>query len=296
MEDKDYYQILGVKRDATEKEIKRAYRQLARKHHPDVNPGKRAEERFKEINEAYEVLSDPEQRRKYDELGVHWRQAAQAGGRGPGAWGPGQTHVQYADLDDLLGGKGDVSDLLHNLLRGKGTRPTPGQPAPGWDVRGQVLEYTAQVTLEEAFHGATRTLVTDGSKVEVRIPPGVRTGSRLVVGAGGGNDIYLVVEVLPHARFTLEGHDLRLVVLVDVPTAALGGEVAVTTLKGEVLMKIPPETQSGTVLRLRGQGMPHLDDPASRGDLYAEVRIQLPPRLSEKEKDLYRQLAELRRK
>lgn len=293
MEDKDYYQVLGVKRGATEKEIKRAYRQLARKHHPDVNPGKRSEERFKEINEAYEVLSDPEQRKKYDELGVHWREAAQAGGRGPGARGAGQTNVQYADLDDLLGGKGDFSDLLHNLLRGKGTRFTAGQPDPGWSVRGQVLEYTAQVTLEEAFRGTTRALVADGRKVEVRIPPGVRTGSRIAV---GGIDAQLVVELLPHPRFAIEGHDLRVVVPVDVHTAALGGEVAVATITGEVLMKIPPETQGGTVLRLRGQGMPHLEAPTSRGDLYAEVRIQLPARLSQKEKDLYRQLAELRRK
>ncbi|HAI21819.1 MAG TPA: hypothetical protein DCM14_08000, partial [Clostridiales bacterium UBA8153] len=211
MQYRDYYQILGVQRSATEKEIKRAYRQLARKHHPDVNPGKRAEERFKEINEAYEVLSDPEQRRKYDELDAHGREApgGRAGGRGPGAPGSGQPHVKYADLDDLLGGTGDSSELLQNLFRARGRRSAPGNEAPGWFVRGAAFEYATPVTLEEAFRGVTRQLIADGRTVEVRIPPGVRTGSRIAVSVDGGADVHLVVEVLPHPRFTVDGHDLR---------------------------------------------------------------------------------------
>jgi curved DNA-binding protein len=311
MEYKDYYKILGVERNAAEKEIKRAYRQLARKYHPDVNPGDRkAEERFKEINEAYEVLSDAEKRRKYDELGANYQRWQRAGGRpGDFDWSQwmggapgGRVHVEYGDLNDLFGGAGGFSDFFQSIFGGMGARSSgPFQQGYG-SARGQDVEQPVQITLEEAFGGTKRLLQSRGRRLEVKIPPGVRTGSRVRVageggpGRGGGaaGDLYLVIEVLPNPRFRVDGDDLRVRVPVDVYTAVLGGEVPVPTLKGQVMLKIPPETQSGKVFRLRGQGMPRLGASDTRGDLYAEVEIQLPQRLSDRERELFRQLAELR--
>ena len=311
MEYRDYYEVLGVGRNASEREIKRAYRQLARKYHPDVNPGDRtAEERFKEINEAYEVLSDPEKRRKYDELGANYRRWQRMGGR-PGdfdwsqwmAGGPagGRVHVEYGDLSDLFGG--GFSDFFQSIFGGMG--PTmPGAERRTGPARGRDFEQPVQITLEEAFAGTTRLLRSDGRTLEVKIPAGVRTGSRVRVagegspGRGGAprGDLYLLVEVLPHPRFRVDGDDLRVEVAVDLYTAVLGGEVAVPTPKGQVMLKIPPETQGAQVFRLRGQGMPRLRDPSSRGDLYAEIRIDVPQKLSERERELFRQLAQLRRR
>jgi len=316
MEYKDYYKILGVDRNASEKEIKRAYRQLARKWHPDVNPGDHtAEERFKEINEAYEVLSDPEKRRKYDELGANYQQWQRSGGRPgdfdfsqwfAGAPGGGRVRVEYGDLSDLFGGQaggGGFSDFFQSIFGGMGSGARVHEEAWAGVGRGRDLEQPVQISLEEAFAGTTRLLRTNGRTLEVKIPAGVRTGSRVRIagegapGRGGAarGDLYLVIEVLPHPRFKVEGDDLRTEVPVDVYTAVLGGEVAVPTLKGQVLLKIPPETQGGKVFRLRGQGMPRLGDPKSRGDLYAVVVIQVPQRLSEREKELYRELAQLRK-
>ncbi|MDI7276513.1 MAG: J domain-containing protein [Anaerolineae bacterium] len=311
MEYRDYYEVLGVGRNASEREIKRAYRQLARKYHPDVNPGDRtAEERFKEINEAYEVLSDPEKRRKYDELGANYRQWQRMGGR-PGdfdwsqwmAGGPagGRVHVEYGDLSDLFGG--GFSDFFQSIFGGMGPTMAGAERRTG-PARGRDFEQPVQITLEEAFAGTTRLLRSDGRTLEVKIPAGVRTGSRVRVagegspGRGGAprGDLYLVVEVLPHPRFRVDGDDLRVEVAVDLYTAVLGGEVAVPTPRGQVMLKIPPETQGAQVFRLRGQGMPRLRDPSSRGDLYAEVRIDVPQKLSERERELFRQLAQLRRR
>ncbi len=309
MEYKDYYTILGVERNASEKEIKRAYRQLARKCHPDVNPGDpKAEERFKEINEAYEVLSDPERRRKYDELGANYQQWQHMGGRPGdfdwsqwmgGASGGGRVHVEYGDLSDLFGGGGGFSDFFQSVFGGAGPAAAGAQARA---TRGRDLEQPVQVTLEEAFGGTTRLLRGDSRTLEVKIPAGVRTGSRVRIpgegspGRGGAarGDLYLIVEVLPHPRFKLEGDDLRVQAAVDIYTAVLGGEIPVPTPKGQVMLKIPAETQGGQVFRLRGQGMPRLGAAGTRGDLLAEIRIEVPQRLSEREKELYRQLAQLR--
>lgn len=309
MEYRDYYKILGVERNASEKEIKRAYRQLARKYHPDVNPGNHgAEERFKEINEAYEVLSDPERRRKYDELGANYRQWQHMGGAGDFDWsqwmagGPGgRVHVEYGDLSDLFGA-GGFSDFFQSIFGGMGARRAGAQEAWAGSARGQDYEQPVQITLEEAFAGTTRLLHSDGRTLEVKIPAGVRTGSRVRIAGEGGQaragaprgDLYLVTEVLPHPRFKVEGDDLHVDVPLDIYTAILGGEAAVPTLKGQVMLKIPPETQGGRVFRLRGLGMPKLGDPSAHGDLFAEIQIQVPQKLSEKEKELYRQLAQLR--
>ena len=312
MEYKDYYRILGVDRNATEKEIKQAYRRLARKYHPDVNPGdKEAEERFKEINEAYEVLSDPEKRRKYDQLGASWQQWQRMGGNPRDfdwsqwfsrEWPGGRVHVEYGDLGDLFG-EGIFSDFFRAIFGDVGTRPR----ARWWEARpryarGQDYEQPVEISLEEAFRGTKRVLEKDGRRLEVTIPPGVKTGSRVRIagqggpGIGGGRpgDLYLKVTVLPHPIFKRQGDDLHCEVPVDLYTAVLGGEVRVPTLEGDVMLKIPPGTQGGQTFRLRGKGMPNLRNPRQRGDLYVKVQVKVPQNLSQRERELFRELAKRR--
>lgn len=313
MEYKDYYRILGVDRNASQKEIKKAYRKLARQYHPDVNPGDdTAEAHFKEINEAHEVLSDPEKRKKYEQLGSSWRQwqrqGAEPGGFDWSQWyaqpGGGRVHVEYADLGDLFGGGGGFSDFFQSIFGGMGRRGptawrTQGQP---YAAGGQDFEQEVDITLEEAFSGTTRILQKDGRRLEVKIPPGVDTGSKVRMrgegapGVGGGakGDLYLRVNVLPHHNFRREGLDLYRDLDVDLYTALLGGEVRVPTLAGGVMLKIPPETQGGKTFRLKGQGMPQLKNPERRGDLYVKVLVRVPEDLSEKERELFRELAKMR--
>jgi curved DNA-binding protein len=319
MEYKDYYKILGVDRNASEKEIKKAYRRLARQYHPDVNPGdKGAEERFKEINEAHEVLADSEKRRKYDQLGASWQQW-QRTGRDPGGfdWGqwsagaPGgdRVHVEYGDLGDLFGdafGDGRFSDFFEAIFGGGGRQGPQAwtgtrQARPR---RGQDYEQPVEITLEEAFGGTRRVLEKEGRRLEVKIPPGVKMGSKVriagegALGPGGGatGDLYLKVTVLPHKVFERKGDDLYCEVPVDLYTAILGGETDVPTLKGTVSLKIPPGTQGGRTFRLKGQGMPQLRDSNKHGNLYAKVKVVLPKDLSPKEKALFRELAQMRSK
>ena len=294
MAGKDYYSILGVSRDASEREIKQAYRRLARKYHPDVNPGdKSAEAKFKQINEAYEVLSDKEKRQKYDQFGDQWQYAdqfARAGWQQAPSWdfSQGGTRIYF--------GEGDLGSLFDDLLQG--FRSSRGQAQPR---RGQNIEYPVEVTLEEAYHGATRTIsFEDGKRLEVKVPPGVRNGSRVRLAgkgkpgyAGPSGDLYLVVSVKPHHLFERRGDDLYVGVSVPLVIAMLGGEVQVPTLKGKLALKIPPETQNGRTFRLAGQGMPHLGN-SSRGDLLAKVKVVLPTSLSAREKELFKQLGELR--
>jgi curved DNA-binding protein len=317
MEYKDYYQILGVDRNASEKEIKKAYRRLARKHHPDVNPGdEKAEERYKALNEAHEVLTDPEKRRKYDQLGASWQQW-QRMGRDPGGfdWGQwsarapggGRVHVEYGDLGDLFGdafGGGGFSDFFEAVFGGMGrqgpqVRTGTRQARPR---RGQDYEQLVEITLEETFSGTKRVLEKNGRRIEVKIPPGVKTGSKVRIagegapGIGGApGDLYLKVTVLPHKVFERKGDDLYCEVPVDLYTVILGGETNVPTLEGVVSLKIPPETQEGRTFRLKGQGMPQLRDSNKRGDLYAKVKVVLPKSLSAKEKALFGELAHLYR-
>jgi curved DNA-binding protein len=322
MDYQDYYKTLGVDKKASAAQIKKAYRKLARQHHPDMNPGdKKAEERFKQINEAYEVLSDPERRRKYDQLGASYQQYRRTGGdpRGfdwsqwaSGGMGgqPGGARVREAysgNLDDLFGG-GGFSDFFSSIFGGAdagqdvfrraGTRGSRASSAQG--VRGQDYEQEIEITLEEAFAGTTRALSKDGQRLEVKIPPGAKTGTKVrLVGQGtsgiGGpaGDLYLVVKVLPHQEFERDGDDLRCDLPVDLYTAILGGEAVVHTLSGDVKLKIVPETQSGRAIRLSGQGMPRLRDK-TRGDLVVKVRVMIPQELSERERELFRELSKLR--
>jgi curved DNA-binding protein len=312
MEYKDYYDILGVGRDADEKEIKRAFRRLARKHHPDVNPGDpEAEERFKEINEAYEVLSDPEKRRKYDQLGADWSRWQQAGGRPgdfdwsrwtTGAPGGQRVYVRQGtpeDLEDLFGGASRFSDFFAQIFGGMGTGAAPG----GFEYRvrpqrGQNYEQELEISLREAYRGTTRVLQKDGRRLEVKIPPGAHTGTRVRMagegrpGAGGGEagDLYLRVKVAPDPQFERKGDDLYVTVPVDLYTAILGGEVRVPTLSGPVMLTIPAGTQNGRVFRLRGRGMPHLRQPEQHGDLYAKVDVRLPTDLGPRQQELFEEL------
>jgi DnaJ-class molecular chaperone len=330
----DYYAVLGVPRTASEKEIKSAFRKLARKYHPDVNPGdKSAEERFKEINEAYEVLSNPESRKKYDQYGHNWkhadqfeaaRQASQRASR------PRSGRTVTFDFDDLAssGGAGaGFADIFEQFFRSEPRRGGAGGRRPA--TRGQDIEHPVEISLEEAFNGTTRTLeltseqpcpVCNGSgrsggkpcpecfatglvakpkRIEVKIPPGVTTGSRVRIageggaGVGGGpkGDLYLVISVRPHPLFERKGDDLMVDVSVPLVDAVLGGEALVPTLKGTRLaLKIPPETQNGRVIRLAGQGMPKLGNPSQRGDLYAKVNVVLPTNLTPAQRSLFEQL------
>ena len=297
MAGKDYYSILGVSRNASEKEIKQTFRRLARKHHPDVNPGdKSAEAKFKEISEAYEVLSDKEKRQKYDRYGGQWQYAdqfEQARQQAPfWSYSRGGDNVRFSFGDD------DLGSTLEDLFGGA----TYSRRASMRPRRGRDLEHPVQVTLEEAFNGTTRTISFDGSgQIEVKIPPGVKTGSRVRVAGKGGpgysgranGDLYLLVSVKPHRKFERKGDDLYVEVSVPLTVAALGGEVKVDTLKGKVMLRIPPETQNGNTFRLAGQGMPRLGKSA-RGDLLVRVKVVLPTKLSAQEKELFQRLEELR--
>lgn len=312
MEYKDYYNILGVPKGADEAEVKKAYRKLAKQHHPDRNPGdKAAEAKFKEISEAYEVLSDPEKRKLYEQFGSQWQSYQRAGASGhPGAGGSpfGQT-ISPEDFERIFGqgfrggggratggGAGQFSDFFEALFGGGGGRGgrtgfgggMPQQPA------SQQLE--VELTLEEAFHGTTRQLSRpDGSALTAKIPKGVKTGSKIKLsGALNGQDVYLVMTVLPHGRYERDGDDLRLKVPVDLYTAILGGPAEVPALDKTVTLTIPAGTPNGRAIRLRGLGMPKLGQSEERGDLYATIEVQLPTQLSAEEKTLFEQLRTMR--
>ncbi len=296
MDYKDYYKILGVPKNASESDIKRAYRKLAREHHPDRRPGdKKAEERFKDVNEAHEVLGDPDKRRKYDQLGAQYQQWQRMGGD-PRGFNWGQGNVRVDNLDDLFGGS--FSDFFTSIFGGETSR---GRRA-GARMRGQDVEQNVEVSLEEAFHGARLTFNKNDKSLEVKIPAGVKTGSRVRVAGEGGSgiggapngDLYVVVNVRPHDRFRREDDDLHLELPIDLYTAVLGGEAQVPTLAGVLSLKIPPETQDGRTFKLRGQGMPHLRDPKTRGDLLAKVHIRIPQNLTPEEKKLFAELARQR--
>src|SRR5579872_526163 len=321
---KDYYKTLGVSKNATEKEIRQAYRKLARQYHPDVNPGDTAaEEKFKEINEANEVLSDPEKRKKYDELSDYYQQY----GRVPGATaggpaGPGGARYEYRtvspeDLNDLFGGQSPFSDFFEQFFGSSfagagssGFSTMDGQTGRGPAGRtrqratlGQDIESQVEVTLAEAYSGVTRVfelMDVDGStkRIEVKIPAGVDEGSRIrisgqgVPGTAGRGNLYLVVHMIPDTRFTREGTILHTTVDVPLAVAMLGGEAHVSTPDGRRLaLRIPPETTNGKSFRLRSQGMPRLGHADERGDLYADVSIVLPTHLNDEQRRLFEAFA-----
>ena len=310
MEYKDYYQILGVERNAAEADIKKAYRKLALKYHPDRNPGdKTAEERFKEINEAYQVLSDAEKRARYDQLGESYSRWQQTGGA-PGGfnWGdwvaqnqagrsPGGVRVEYGKVEDIFGAA--FSDFYESIIGGMGFERGRTRRQSG--ARTPPLSYQQPVTInfQEAYLGTSRAIQVDNRRLEVKIPPGARTGTKVRVpgggpgGPGGGaNDLYLVIDVTPDARFERRGDDLYTEINVDLFAAVLGGRTTVPTPGGNVSLAIPPGTQSGQSFRLSGRGMPNLRDPQRHGDLYARVKVQIPRKLTPKQRSLFEELAQ----
>ena len=312
MKYKDYYAVLGVPRDANEDDIKKAYRKLARQYHPDVNKKPDAEKKFKEINEANEVLSDPEKRKRYDTVGPDWERFAQQRGRPSGTGGfqyvytgqPGESPFGddasgFSDFFRTLfgqtanGGFGDADDVFGRARTRTRTRARQGE-----DVEGEV-----EITLPEAYKGSEQVIQISrengepARRLTVKIPPGVKDGQRIRLagqgnpGVGGGSpgDAYLRVRVKPHPFFTRDGDDLRVDLPVAMHEAMLGGEVTVPTLKGRVSLRIPPETQNGRTIRLAGQGMPRAG--GGHGDLYSTVKVVMPTKLSEKERELAREVA-----
>jgi len=311
MEYRDYYKVLGVGKRADEKEIRSAYRKLAQQYHPDKNPGdQRAEDKFKEINEAYEVLGDAEKRSRYDQLGssyTQWERAGRPGmgfdfsqWAGMGGTGTGTRGGSAPDLNEVFGqGAGGFSEFFTTLFGNTGRRGGPTRTrTSSWSLRGEDMEQTVDIALEDAFHGAKRILQKGDRRLEVNIPPGARTGTRIrLAGAGGpgqtAGDLFVVINVRPHAAFRREGDDLHVDVPVDLYTAILGGEARVPTLAGDVTLRVPPESQPGKTLRLTGRGMPKLKQQDAHGDLYAHLTVRLPSALSDEERELFRQLAEM---
>lgn len=312
MEYKDYYKILGVDKSATEKDIKRAYRKLARQFHPDKNPDdKTAEQKFKEINEANEVLGNPENRAKYDQLGQNYHRFRQMGGAPGGfdfsqwaaAGGPGGAYYSTSvDFDDLFGGGGGgFSDFFKTIFGGGRTARSQGpEDLFRRQEPGRNIEQRVDITLEEAYQGTERLLVqSDGSQIKAKIPAGARTGSKVRLrgkgqpGPAGPGDLYLLIRVIPHDTFKRDGNNLSVKVPVAVTTAVLGGKVTVPTLNGTVRLTIPPGTQGGRTFRLKGKGMPDLRQKGVFGDLLAKVRIRVPEQLGEEERQHYEQLAKL---
>ncbi len=291
----NYYDILGVRRDADEKDIRRAFRRLARQYHPDLNPGdKEAEGKFKRINEAYEVVSDAESRKKYDKYGDRWKHADEFQARygresgAPFPWtyrsgdqGGFSGSDPFAGLEHLLGGFGERAGRRHR------TRPRPAG-----------AEASVDVSLEEAFSGAKRNVtITSAGKerrIEVSIPPGVDTGSVVRVTPGEGRELLLNITVAAHERFSRKGDDLFAEVDVPLEDAILGGEADVQTLNSRIRVKVPPESQNGQKIRLAGQGMPKLRSQGNRGDLYITIRPRMPKNLTGEELELVRRFKALR--
>jgi curved DNA-binding protein len=308
MEYQDYYKVLGVDRSANADEIKKAYRKLARKYHPDINPGNaEAESKFKAINEAYEVLSDSEKREKYDRFGRDWQRYQQAGNAGGGASWSGNPFGNAGGNPFGNTGGADFSDFFESLF-GSGGRSRSGMGGMGgMRMDGQDIDYETEISLEEAYHGTERKIqlqLPNGQvrSITVKIPVGVDEGSRVRVagegqqGIGGGKrgDLYLIVRLEKHPRFERKGDDLYVKAPTDIFTMMLGGEVRVPLLNGKtVTLNVPANTQNGRKFRVGGQGMPRLRAPSTFGDLYVVLEAQLPTTLSERERELVSELRSL---
>ncbi|MBW8887805.1 MAG: J domain-containing protein [Fibrobacteres bacterium] len=319
MEFKDYYKILGVEKDADAEAIKKAYRKLAAKYHPDKNPGnKSAEDRFKGINEANEVLSDPEKRKRYDQLGAHWNDPGFQNGYpgGPGGQREGaaggrrrsQTFTQE-DLGDIFGGGGSFSDFFETYFgsagMGGGRGPGAGRQGGAWTAPQPGTDYQAdvEITLEEAYTGAKKVFEINGKKLKLAFKPGIADGRVIRMegkggpGSNGGpdGDFHLRIHVLSHPLLERRGDDLHLMLDLEVEDAVVGKSEEIRTLGGSVKLRIPPETDNGKVFRLKGQGMPVYGKSDEHGDLFVTVRLRLPKNLKPDEIEFFRKMAEGRR-
>ena len=311
MEYKDYYKILGVDKDATSEEIKKAYRKLAMKYHPDRNPGnKAAEEKFKEITEANEVLSDPDKRKKYDQLGSNWKQYQNAGTNGMndifsqfGGGGQGASYNFEGNLGDLFGNIGGFSDFFDSFFGGRTKGRTAGNPF-SQTSKGTDYEANLNLTLEEAYNGAQKQFSVNGKTIKVSISPGTQDGKKLrlrSMGAPGKNggaqgDLYLNIHIINHPFYEVKNDDLFYNLDVNLYTAILGGNVQVITLDNKKInIVIPKETDNGKLLKLKRKGLPKNGNLNDKGDLYVRILVQLPKKLSKEEKKLFEKLAELRK-
>lgn len=294
MEYKDYYKTLGVTKKSTEDEIKKAYRKLAMKYHPDQNPGdKAAEAKFKDVAEAYEVLSDPKKRKLYDQLGPNWKKYQQAGGgtgnpfAGFGGFS-GQSYTN-ADFEDMFGG-GGFSDFFENLFGGFG--------GGGGAAKGQDLRADLDLPLKDAYQGAEKVLTLNGKKMRIKIKPGTKDKQRIKIkgkgraGRKGGpnGDLFLDIHLTGTKGYELKGEDLYQDIQVDLYTAILGGKVRVKSLGGEFDVPIKAGTQPGSNLRLRGKGFPQYDKPTEKGNLILKVNVRIPKYLTEEQKQLFEKL------
>lgn len=297
MDYKDYYKILGVERKASADDIRKAYRKLAMQHHPDKNPGdKKAEDKFKEINEAYQVLSDEQKRARYDQLGSAYSDFRTGGGRpGDFQWDDwfqqgSQQQRGYGNAEDPFGGAGGFSDFFRSIF-GEAVRNSARNQAAQQGYQQEV-----DISFQEAYEGTTRQLQTNGRKLQVRIPAGVKAGSKVrVAGAGPeGLDLYLVVNVPDEDKFERNGQDLYTTSTLSVFTLILGGETEVETPTGKVKLGIPAGTQTDQVFRLAGRGMPHLKNPNTKGDLYVKLKVQVPKYLSSKQRELLEEAARIK--
>lgn len=307
----DYYKILGLNKDATQDQIKAAYRKLARKHHPDLNPNdKDANKKFQQVNEANEVLSDPEKRKKYDQYGKDWQHAEafekaqqsagrQGAGHARGAGGYSGFGNTFGGAEDFEPGDGgEFSDFFESLFGGTGRR-SGGSKAK---FRGQDYQAELQISLEEAATTHQRVLTVNGKNIRITIPAGVENGQVIKLkghggpGANGGpdGDLYITFSVTEDPRWIREGDHLQMKAPLPLYTAMLGGEITVDTLTGKVKLKIKPETPNATTMRLKGKGFPVYKKEGQHGDLYVTLEIELPTNLTEKEKELFRQLRDLR--
>lgn len=302
MDYKDYYQSLGVARTASADEIRKEYRKLAMKYHPDRNPNdKQAEDKFKEINEAYQVLSDPQKRARYDQLGSAYNNYQRGGGT-PGGFdwgqwqasrGPAGAGGQQVNFDDLFGaGGGGFSDFFSAIFGGASGGSGPINAS---GRRAQTYEQPLSITLQEAYKGSSRVLEGGGRRVQIKIPAGTKTGSKIRVagGAQGGADLYLKVTVEPDARFERDGDNLQVTATIDVFTALLGGEAEVETMTGKVKLTIPSGTQPEQLIRLAGRGMPSLKDAEKKGDLFVRIKVRVPRTLNAEQKTLLAQVRAL---
>ena len=305
MDYKDYYKVLGVDKNASQDEIKKAYRKLAMKYHPDKNPGdKSAEDKFKDINEANEVLSDPEKRARFDQLGNSYNQWQQRGGSANdfnwADWysqSPGGTRVEVGDMGDMFGGFSDFfSAIFGGAPVGYGGSESFRRRSSRTPQQTRSYNQPVKINFQEAYEGTKRILQINDRKIEVKIPAGAKSGTKVRVSGVGPNqsDIYLIVDVEFDNRYERQGDDLHTDFSVDLYTAILGGEVKVPTPKGEVMLNIPAGTQNGRIFRLAGRGMSNLKKQSNYGDLYAHVKVQLPTKLSKEQKALFEQLRDMK--
>ncbi len=290
MEYKDYYKVLGVDKKASQEEIKKAYRILAVKHHPDKNPdNKEAEEKFKLANEANEVLSNPTKRKKYDELGENWQQYDKGNQQNPFNGASGSQQFYEGDGNGAFGGQSDFSDFFEQFFAGKQGR------GKAQNRKGHDYETEMEITLEEAFKGTSRIIQLENETLRVTTKPGAYTDLLLQIKGKGANgsgkdqrgDLFVRVKLTPNAKFNVKGDDLYSQQEIDLYTAVLGGEELVETLSGQVKIKVAPGTQNDKSIRLKGKGMPLYKKPDQFGDLYIQLKVHIPENLNDKQKELF---------